>query len=108
MDRDQAFAFLGLPDDATQDEIDSRVDARRRQLELRLRAAVTQEQQRLLERALTELEEVRAIALLDPRDPAAGLPAGAAIVLKPGTMLADRYVVKGRIGVGERGAVFRA
>ena len=41
MDRDQAFAFLGLSEDATHDDIQSRVDARRRQLELRLRAAGT-------------------------------------------------------------------
>ncbi len=108
MDRDQAFAFLGLSEDATHEDIQSRVDARRRQLELRLHAATTPEQRRLLERSLNELEEVRALALLDPRDPAAGLPGGAGISLKPGTLLGDRYVVKQRIGSGERGAVFRA
>ena len=108
MDRDQAFAFLGLSEDATHEDIQSRVDARRRQLELRLRAATTPEQRRLLERSLNELEEVRALALLDPRDPAAGLPGGAGISLKTGTLLGDRYVVKQRIGSGERGAVFRA
>ncbi len=108
MDRDQAFAFLGLSEDATHDDIQSRVDARRRQLELRLRAAATPEQRRLLERSLNELEEVRALALLDPRDPAAGLPGGAGIAVKPGMLLGDRYVIKQRIGSGERGAVFRA
>ncbi len=108
MDRDQAFAFLGLSDDATPDDVQSRVDARRRQLELRLRAAVSPDQRRLLERALTDLEDIRALAMLDPRDPAAGLPGGAWIALKSGTLLGDRYVIKNRLGNGERGAVFRA
>jgi formylglycine-generating enzyme required for sulfatase activity len=108
MDRNQAFAFLGLPEDASHDDIIARVDARRRQLELRLQAAATPEQRKLLERALTELEEICALAMLDPRDPAAGLPGGATIILKSGTMLADRYVIKECLGTGERAAVFRA
>ncbi|TAL02084.1 MAG: hypothetical protein EPO08_08130 [Rhodospirillaceae bacterium] len=108
MDRNQAFEFLGLPEDASHDDIMSRVDARRRQLELRLQAASTPDQRRLLERALTELDEIRALALLDPRDPAAGLPGGATIILKSGMLIADRYVIKERLGTGERGAVFRA
>ena len=100
--------FSVCPRTQAHDDIMSRVDDRRRQLEMRMQAASTSEQRRLLERALTELEEVRALVMLDPRDPAAGLPGGAMIVLKSGTMVADRYVIKERLGNGERGAVFRA
>ena len=108
MDRNQAFAFLGLSEDASPEDIDLRVEDRRRQLELRLTAAVAPEQRRRLERALSDLEQISALARLDPRDPAAGLPAGAVLSLKDGTLVADRYVIKSRLGVGERGAVFRA
>jgi len=107
MDRNQAFAFSDCPEDANHDDI---IDPARRAPPPSSNSACRRppppNNGKLLERALTELERFVPFAMLDPRDPAAGLPGGATIFLKVGTMLADRYVIKERIGTGERAAVF--
>jgi formylglycine-generating enzyme required for sulfatase activity/serine/threonine protein kinase len=108
MDRQKAFAVLGLPDDASRDEIDALVADRRRKLRQRIVFATTAEQREFCERALAELENAHSIAILadDGRD--SRPPAGARIALASGKTLGDRYVIRRRIGYGENGAVFAA
>ena len=108
MDRQKAFAVLGLPDDASREEIDALVAERRRKLRQRIVFATTAEQRESCEKALTELENAHSIAILadDGRD--AKPPAGSRIALPSGKTLGDRYVIRRRIGYGENGAVFTA
>lgn len=108
MDRQKAFAVLGLPDDASRDEIDALVGERRRRLRQRIVFASTAEQRRSSERALAELENAHAVATLLPDDTESNFPQGARLTLAAGTTLADRYVIRRRIGYGENGAVFAA
>lgn len=108
MDRQKAFAVLGLPDDASREEIDALVGERRRRLRQRIVFASTAEQRHSSERALAELENAHAVATLLPDDTENNFPQGAKLTLPAGTTLADRYVIRRRIGYGENGAVFAA
>lgn len=108
MDRQKAFAVLGLPDDASREEIEALVVERRRRLRQRIVFASTAEQRQFSERALAELENAHAVATLTPDNDGGGFPQGAKLSLAAGTTLADRYVIRRRIGYGENGAVFAA
>lgn len=108
MDRQKAFAVLGLPDDASREEIDALVSERRRKLRQRIVFATTAAQRESSERALSELETAHAVATLAPTDPDGHPPSGVAIDLACGQTIGDRYVIRRRIGYGENGAVFAA
>lgn len=108
MDRQKAFAVLGLPDDASREEIDVLVGERRRRLRQRIVFASTAEQRESSERALAELESAHAVATLLPEEHDNNFPQGAKLAFAAGTTLADRYVIRRRIGYGENGAVFAA
>lgn len=108
MDRQKAFAVLGLPDDASREEIEALVGERRRRLRQRIVFASTAEQRESSERALAELETAHAVATIIPDDQNNEFPQGARLNLVAGTTLADRYVIRRRIGYGENGAVFAA
>ena len=108
MDRQKAFAVLGLPDDASREEIDALVSERRRKLRQRIVFAATAEQRESSERALVELETAHTIAMLTPEDPDGSPPAAINLTIPAGTVLDDRYVIRRRIGYGENGAVFTA
>ena len=108
MDRQKAFAVLGLPDDASSEEIDALVNERRRKLRQRIVFAATAQQRVTSERALSELEVAHVVAMLAPADPEGSPPAGINITLPAGTILDDRYVIRRRLGYGENGAIFVA
>ena len=108
MDRQKAFALLGLPEDASSDEIETLVNQRRRKLRQSIVFASTAEQRQSSERALAELESAHIIVTLPEDDPESTLPAGSKIILPTGQTLGDRYVIRRRIGYGESGAVFAA
>jgi formylglycine-generating enzyme required for sulfatase activity len=108
MDRQKAFAVLGLPDDASSAEIDALVIDRRRKLRQRIVFASTVEQRQTSELALAELESAHVVATLAKADLDSNPPAGAAISLPMGMTLGDRYVIRRSIGYGESGAVFAA
>ena len=108
MDRQKAFAVLGLPDDASREEIDALVSERRRKLRQRIVFAATAEQRESSERALAELETAHAVATLASDDPDGSPPAAVNLKISEGTVLGDRFVIRRRIGFGENGAVFAA
>lgn len=108
MDRQRAFAVLGLPEDASSDEIESLVNQRRRKLRQSIVFASTAQQRQSSEHALAELENAHIVVTLPADDPDSTLPAGSKIVLPTGKTLGDRYVIRRRIGYGESGAVFAA
>ncbi len=108
MDRQKAFAVLGLPDDASRDEIDALVTERRRKLRQRIVFATTAEQRESCERALVELENAHSIAILADDGQDSRPPAGSRVALPSGKTLGDRYVIRRRLGYGENGAVFAA
>ena len=108
MDRQRAFAVLGLPDDASSDEIEALVNDRRRKLRQRIVFASTAEQRQSSERALVELESAHVVVTLPADDSESNLPNGSRIMLAMGSALGDRYVIRRRIGYGESGAVFAA
>lgn len=68
MDRQKAFAVLGLPDDASSDEIDALVRERRRKLRQRIIFASSAEQRSSSERALAELESAHIVASIALED----------------------------------------
>ncbi|MBT7449510.1 MAG: SUMF1/EgtB/PvdO family nonheme iron enzyme, partial [Rhodospirillaceae bacterium] len=108
MDRQRAFAVLGLPNDASSDEIEALVNDRRRKLRQSIVFATTAEQRQSSERALAELESAHVVVTLPADDSDSSLPNGSKIMLPAGATLGDRYVVRRRIGFGESGAVFAA
>ncbi len=108
MDRQKAFAVLGLPDDASSDEIDALVRERRRKLRQRIIFASSAEQRRSSERALAELESAHIVASIALEDTQSLPPSGSKINFAAGLTLGDRYVIRDRIGFGESGAVFAA
>jgi len=108
MDRQKAFAVLGLPDDASREEIDALVAERRRKLRQRIVFATTAEQRETCEKALAELESAHTIAVHADEGQDSRPPAGARVALPSGKTLGDRYVIRRRIGFGENGAVFAA
>lgn len=108
MDRQRAFAVLGLPDDASSDEIEALVNDRRRKLRQSIVFASTAEQRQSSERALAELESAHIVVTLPADDDDNNLPNGSKIMLPTGAALGERYVIRRRIGFGESGAVFAA
>jgi formylglycine-generating enzyme required for sulfatase activity len=107
MDRDQALAILGLPVSAVPEDVETHYAERRRKLERRWITSRVETEKRALEAQMRELDAARDAALTGGIS-APPTPAGAAIDFKPGTVLAERYVVRSRIGFGPRAAVFRA
>ncbi|MCB2107273.1 MAG: SUMF1/EgtB/PvdO family nonheme iron enzyme [Rhodobacteraceae bacterium] len=106
MDHDQALSILGLVTASGRDDIETTYLRRREVLERRFETASNDSERRQLASELEELELARhALAELSSSPLP---PAGEAISLKSGLVLADRYVVRERIGVGPRAAVFRA
>ncbi|MEQ8507645.1 MAG: bifunctional serine/threonine-protein kinase/formylglycine-generating enzyme family protein [Rhodospirillaceae bacterium] len=108
MDRQRAFAVLGLPDDASSDEIDALVRERRRKLRQRIIFASSAEQRRSSERALAELESAHIVASIALEDSQSFPPSGSKLNFAAGVTLGDRYVIRDRVGYGESGAVFAA
>jgi len=108
MDRNQAFAFLGCPRMQATTDIIARVDSRAASSELPSRRPPPPNNGKLLERALTELEEICALAMLDPRDPAAGLPGVRPSFLKVARCRGPLLIQRNGLAHGERAAVFRA
>ncbi|MEQ8733459.1 MAG: bifunctional serine/threonine-protein kinase/formylglycine-generating enzyme family protein [Rhodospirillaceae bacterium] len=108
MDRQRAFAVLGLPDDASSDEIDALVRERRRKLRQRIIFASSAEQRRSSERALAELESAHIVASIALEDSQSLPPSGSKLNFAAGVTLGDRYVIRDRVGYGESGAVFAA
>lgn len=108
MDHEQALALLGLSSPAEPDDIEAKYAERRRVLERRWVTSHSEAEKRVLEAQMRELDAAREAALSQQGIAAAAVPAGAKIEFKAGTVLADRYVVRSRIGFGPRGAVFRA
>ncbi|MDX2143482.1 MAG: SUMF1/EgtB/PvdO family nonheme iron enzyme [Rhodospirillaceae bacterium] len=107
MDRDQALSILGLPVSAVPEDVETHYAERRRKLERRWITSRSDSEKRALEAQMRELDAARDAALSGGTS-APPLPAGAALDIKPGAVLADRYVVRARIGFGPRAAVFRA
>jgi len=107
MDHEQALAVLGLSGAALPDDIEAHYAQRRRQLERRWITSHSDVEKRVLEAQMRELDAARDAALRENVGPLGRVP-GATVALKAGTVVADRYVVRAKIGHGPRGAVFRA
>jgi formylglycine-generating enzyme required for sulfatase activity len=106
MDHEQAMALLGLSGPVEPDDIEARYAERRRILERRWVTSHSEAEKRVLEAQMRELDAARDAALT--QGAIATVPAGTHVNFKPGTVLADRYVIRSKIGFGPRGAVFRA
>lgn len=106
MDHEQAMALLGLPVEAAPDDIEAKYAERRRLLERRWVTSHSQAEKRVLESQMRDLDAARDAALSQQGAPSA--PAGSMVDFSAGTVLAERYVVRARLGFGPRSAVFRA
>ncbi|MBL8629514.1 MAG: protein kinase, partial [Rhodospirillaceae bacterium] len=106
MDHEQAMALLGLSGPVEPDDIEAKYAERRRHLERRWVTSHSEAEKRVLEAQMRELDAARDAALT--QGAIATIPAGAHVDFKAGTVIADRYVIRGRVGFGPRGAVFRA
>lgn len=125
MDRENALEVLGLNADADPTEISQAYASRKADIEAKKAQAPTEALQAKYSEALGKLDMARQV-LLPRRNPLsetklADLPSASAsatrmgneaastgVDIKAGTVLADRYEIRERIGVGGMGAVFRA
>jgi formylglycine-generating enzyme required for sulfatase activity len=107
MDHEQALALLGLSGTPQPDDIEAHYAQRRRLLERRWVTSHSDLEKRVLEAQMRELDAARDAALTEQARPAGLLP-GASVDIALGTVLADRYAVRAKIGYGPRAAVYRA
>ena len=107
MDHEQALAVLGLSGSANPDDIEAQYAQRRRVLERRWVTSHSTDEKHVLEAQMRELDAARDAALGQHNGPGMR-PAGVGIEVKAGSVIAERYVVRSRLGFGPRGAVYRA
>jgi len=130
LDIDAARSLLGLEDIVDSEAVETSFLSRSQAFKSRISAAPTEALKQKYQAALKQLEDARAALLAAAQPAAPGLSAtqfgdlpsaqpiftqagfassqNPASFLKPGTVLAHRYELRARIGLGGMGAVYRA